>query len=808
MGMSQQTCSSLVDLGYSEFVKPEHYNLSIDLDSELDKFSGQVDIKIQVEKEIEKFIVNAAEMDITEVKIDGENVKFDSREDENLTIHTSLSPGTYTLSITFKADINTRNEGFYLSKYDNKKMYSTHFEPTDARKAFPCFDHPAMKATYDISITSDEKYTILSNMGVSKTSINNQKKTVVFNRMPKVSTYLIAYVVGELYSISDGRVSVYATRGPEHGRYALDIANRVLSFFESYFNIPYPLEKLDMVGVPDFSMGAMENWGLVTYRETSLLFDKKKASMHQRRLIAETVAHELAHQWFGNLVTPVWWDDLWLNEGFATWAAALGCEALRQEELNDKNIKPLIDWKPWLTFINDDLNHGLEADILESSHPIKIPVHHPHEVNQIFDGISYSKSASLIRMVENYLTPEVFQKKISEYLKHFAWKNATSEDLFNYLGSESENDINALMNIWTSKTGFPLISLKNNKLSQTRMLLDNDNNEASDWPVPLRVKIGDETKMIDFLTEYDLTPHITGDKSVLLNAGGYGFYRSHYTDTQLDVSSLDAVDRLVYVNDQVALATSRRIKLSKMLDMCREFTTENDPEILGSVSGFLLEYKHVLYDNNDEIINIIKSLVEDRLDFSLKEEVSFDEMKLRAILVSMAVAHCVPIQLDSNVHPMYLNSYYLQDFQSHNDLEKYLEMYKSSTSEIQSRLLNAIALTKDLDTYKQVIQLLLSGEVKNQDKARLAISLLGNLQYKEYFIHYFEDNFQQLEKKISAASMMYIIERTASWSRNVDHFKSKLSGYDLTQFMQPYQRGLETAKFRIKYREMVSRGML
>ncbi|ELA45804.1 hypothetical protein VCUG_02709, partial [Vavraia culicis subsp. floridensis] len=304
------------------------------------------------------------------------------------------------LSITFNGRVTTKMEGFYSSEYGtDQKMYSTHFEPTDARKAFPCFDHPAMKATFDIEITADKDLTILSNMSAKDEVIKGTRKTVTFNRMKRTSTYLIAFVVGDLQKITKGRVSVYSTYDVDQGMYALHVADQVLQFFEEYFGIEYPLDKLDMVAVPEFSMGAMENWGLITYRETSLLFNKDKSSMTQRRLIAETVAHEIAHQWFGNLVTPKWWDDLWLNEGFATWAAALGCNAIREKQKNDPNIvnpintkELLIDWEPWVSFINDDLDRGMESDMLDSSHPIKVPVYHPSEINQIFDAISYSKS--------------------------------------------------------------------------------------------------------------------------------------------------------------------------------------------------------------------------------------------------------------------------------------------------------------------------------------------------------------------------------------------------------------------------------
>lgn len=758
-----------VDLGYNLDVVPENYDLKIDLDSENDKFSGKVSIDLLLKDNVDKFVINADELEILDVQIDNVPVRHEMVKKGNLSINLDAPlKNRHSLEIVFKADINKKNEGFYISNYgENKKMFSTHFEPIDARKAFPCFDHPNMKATFDITIVADQKYTILSNMPVeSETLISSShqlngfldtnkdysgqetqiqsKKMVKFKRMPRTSTYLIAYVIGELDHISDGRISVYSTYNAKLGEYALKVAVKVLNFFEKYFGIDYPLEKLDMVAIPEFSMGAMENWGLVTYRETSLLFNKKTSSMYQRARIAETVAHELAHQWFGNLVTPVWWDDLWLNEGFATWAATLGCEAIRQSELSEQltssepaksrsseensadkfgpkqadpnesengndsdsnlmtNIPPttenstieleegwgdrkLIDWKPWLTFIAEDLDRGLDADVLESSHPIKMSIFNPDEINQIFDGISYSKSASLIRMVENYLTPKVFREKLSKYLKKYSWGNATSDNLFEIL-SDDQNDIKSLMNIWTSKTGFPLIRLKNTKLSQSRMTLDRDKNDKSDWPVLLRVRQlpTDNTQgmiqMLHFRDPVDLNQLIDkniDESNIFLNDGGFGFFRSFYDfSSQIfeKIEGMSIVNRLIFINDQVALATSRRISFKKMLNLCRKLHHEMSPEVFDSAIGFLLEMKHVLYLENLEIIETIRDLVKDRLDFNLKEEKDFELMKLRASLLSLAVNHDIDMSVPRDCHPMYLSNFFIQDFRKNNNLQEYIAL--------------------------------------------------------------------------------------------------------------------------------------
>lgn len=894
-----------IDLGYNLNVIPEHYNLQIELDSENDQFSGTVIVDLFFKEFTDKFVINADEMEILSVRIDQMAVDHKMERKGNLLITIDDNPlkNKHSLEITFRGDINKKNEGFYISNYgEDKKMYSTHFEPTDARKAFPCFDHPGMKATFDITIVADEKYTILSNMPVESETVKiptvqvnaqadteenssarkstQRMKTVKFKRMPKTSTYLIAYVVGELESISDGRISVYSTYNAKLGEYALKVAVKVLDFFEKYFGIDYPLEKLDMVAIPEFSMGAMENWGLVTYRETSLLFNKKTSSMYQRARIAETVAHELAHQWFGNLVTPAWWDDLWLNEGFATWAATLVCEAIRKSEQsganpNDSHValsasqdgshtvtkgsqadttentgdlenkdflhksdthanaetagpekseqgwgnRKLIDWKPWLAFIADELDRGLEADVLESSHSIKVPVSHPEEINQIFDGISYSKSASLIRMVENYLTPKVFQEKLSKYLKKYSWSNATSDNLFEIL-SDEQNDIKSLMNIWTSKIGFPLITLKNTHLSQSRMTLDRDQNDRSDWPIPLRIRqLSTENadgfvKTIHFKDPVDLSVIIdenVNEYNMFLNDGGFGFFRSFYDFPSKifdKIEGMPTVNRLIFINDQVALAMSRRISFKKMLHLCQKLEHEMSPEVFDSALGFLLEMKHILYFENQEVIETIKNLVKNRLDFDLREEKDFEIMKLRASLISLAVNHDIDIPVPRDCHPMYLSNFFIQDFRKNNDLDEYITLYRKSTSELQARILNAILMTKDFNVYKKAIDLLLTNKIKQQDKTRLAISALGNLEFKEYFIHYFEENFEELNKVISSSLMMYIVEQTASWTRDINHFTTTLKNFDLKMYEQPFKRGIEKARYRLLYREQYLKGMV
>lgn len=364
------------------------------------------------------------------------------------------------LRISFKGEINSKLAGFYRAVYEdpsgNKKVMAvTQFEATDARRAFPCWDEPDKKAKFTISLQVRNHLTALSNMNenvnvVKHISLSHEEgwKIVSFATSVTMSTYLVAFVVGEIEFIEaftkNGNipVRVYAPIGFIHqGHFALDVGVKTLDFFTEYFGESYPLPKMDMIAIPDFASGAMENWGLVTYRMTLLLFDDQSSTLKTKQQVAYVVGHELAHQWFGNLVTMQWWSDLWLNEGFATWAGWLAAD----------HIFP--KWEIWTEFVVDDLQSGLALDSLRSSHPIEVPVRDPSEISQIFDSISYSKGASVIRMLEAYLGPKVFQKGLQNYIQKHLYSNARTDDLWAALDATSGKDVTQMMALWTRKIG-------------------------------------------------------------------------------------------------------------------------------------------------------------------------------------------------------------------------------------------------------------------------------------------------------------------------------------------------------------------
>lgn len=517
------------------------------------------------------------------------------------------------MEIVFTGQLNDKMAGFYRSTYKNADgttaiMATSQLEATDARRAFPCFDEPALKAEFTVTLIADKKLTCLSNMDVAgetdvtSTITNGTRKAVSFNRSPAMSTYLVCFIIGELNYIETKQfrvpVRVYAppTSDISHGKFSLDLAARTLEFYETTFDSKFPLPKMDMVAIPDFAAGAMENWGLVTYRVVDLMLDEKTSSASTKERVAEVVQHELAHQWFGNLVTMDFWDGLWLNEGFATWMSWYSCNVFYPE------------WKVWQGYVTDNLQSALSLDSLRSSHPIEVPVTRADQVNQIFDAISYSKGSSVIRMVSKYLGEDVFMQGIRDYLKKHAYGNTETGDLWAALSKASGKDVEKVMDIWTKHVGFPVVSVTENEadksihVKQNRFLRTGDVKPEEDkvlYPVflGLRTKDGvDDSLVLSTREENFKVPDTDFFK---LNADHSSIYRTSYSPARLEKLGQAAKDGLLTVEDRAgmisdagALAASGYQKTSGVLNLLKGFSDEKEfivwSEILtrlGSIQG-------------------------------------------------------------------------------------------------------------------------------------------------------------------------------------------------------------------------------
>ncbi|XP_005990128.1 puromycin-sensitive aminopeptidase [Latimeria chalumnae] len=630
-------------------VSPINYGLCLKPDLIDFTFEGNLEVAVQVRQSTNLIVMNCADIDIItasyvpegdeEINATGFNYQ---NEDEKVTLSfpSTLQKGTGTLKVDFVGELNDKMKGFYRSKYtapsgEVRCAAVTQFEATDARRAFPCWDEPAIKATFDITLIVPKDRVALSNMNVVDRKPYAGDKNLVevkFARTPVMSTYLVAFIVGEYDFVearsADGvQVRVYTPVGKaEQGRFALEVAVKTLPFYKDYFNVPYPLPKIDLIAIADFAAGAMENWGLVTYRETALLIDPKNSCCSSRQWVALVVGHELAHQWFGNLVTMEWWTHLWLNEGFASWIEYLCVDHCFPE------------YDIWTQFVSADYTRAQELDALDNSHPIEVSVGHPSEVDEIFDAISYSKGASVIRMLHNYIGDEDFRKGMNLYLMKFQHKNAKTEDLWQNLEEASGKPIAAVMNSWTKQMGFPLVYVEAVQKGQDRLLKLSQKKfcasgpfkttRGSDcpyWMVPISVCTAEDptcakTRLLmdkpnmELLIK-DIMPH----QWVKLNPGTVGFYRIQYSPPMLESLlpgirdlSLLPVDRLGLQNDLFSLARAGIISTVEVLKVMEAFVNEPNYTVwsdlscnLGVLSSLLAQAEH-----QDGIQEFIKDLFE------------------------------------------------------------------------------------------------------------------------------------------------------------------------------------------------------
>ena len=537
-----------------EIATPENYKLTFTPDLEKARFEGDETISLRVLKPTSEITLNAVDIDFHEVSITSggstQKARVTPEKDKEmvvLAVEKPLSAGAATIHITYTGILNDEMRGLYLGKDDQGRKYAaTQFESTDARRAFPSFDEPNYKATFDITAVADKGQVAISNYKViSDTPAPGDKHTVKFATTAKMSSYLAALVVGNFEYIegeADGiPIRIYSTPGKkEMGRFVLGASEQIVSYFDKYFGIKYPYGKLDLIGLPDFSAGAMENTGLITFREVILLIDEQHGSPELKKTIASVTSHEIAHMWFGDLVTMKWWDDVWLNEGFATWAAS----------------KPLLGWKPEWNFDLDDVSQNtgtLNTDSLANTRPIHQAAETPAQIQELFDGIAYGKAAAVLNMLEAYLGPEKFRAGVREYVKQHSYGNATADDFWTTLAKVSKRPVDQIMPTWVKQAGVPIVNVKEQcsgsstsvTLSQQRYYYDRAKFQAGNdqlWQVPVCLKpsSGSSAKC-ELLTKKEQSFTLPGCSTwVLANAASAGYYRAGYQPEAVRTMAKDA----------------------------------------------------------------------------------------------------------------------------------------------------------------------------------------------------------------------------------------------------------------------------
>ncbi|MGH7875142.1 MAG: M1 family metallopeptidase [Candidatus Binatia bacterium] len=751
-------------------VTPQRYELKLTPDLVHWTFAGEEKVALQVHQPVREIVLNAAELAIHSAAVKLPNgkllngsVKFD-RENEQATFSfpETIPAGGGELQISFSGILNDKLHGFYRSSYKNsdgeeQPLASTQFESTDARRAFPCWDEPAFKAVYQVTLVVDDQLTAISNARVLRETAlpGTGKKAVVFADTIKMSTYLVAFIVGEFEATEavqagGAPLRVWAVPGKQPlAGFAMAIGKASLEHFAGYYGIPYPGDKLDLIAIPDFASGAMENLGAITFRETALLVDAESATRAELERVADVVSHENAHMWFGDLVTMKWWNGLWLNEAFATFMEMLAVDAWKPE------------WRRWDSFTVSRAA-AMQVDGLKSTRPIEFPVERPEEAAGMFDVLTYEKGASVLRMLEQYLGAEAFRDGIRLYLRRHAYANAETTDLWDALEESTKQAVRALMDSWIFQPGYPLIRVEKEpgglRLSQQifRYLQDGSDQQRK-WHVPIFLRAGTKSGVVEkvLLVEQQEQQVEFGEdvEWVVVNAGGHGFYRVGYSSElsgalrQALRSRLSAVERFGLINDTWASTLAGFTPLTDYLDLIDRLREEDDVNVWTTVIGSGHHLQRILADRQlaslaERFRRLLTPAVK-RLGWSSQKDESELVGQLRGDLIGalgtladdascqrrarklLARHEAEPGAVDRNLIPALVAI--LAYSGTSNDYENFYHKFKNArTPQDETRYLFALANFRKPDLIDRTLELTINGEVRTQNSPYLMRNILLN----------------------------------------------------------------------------------
>lgn len=702
------------------------YDLFLDIDFQNLEFKGRVLIELESERDV---ILNCIGLKILNSRADGRSCQFE-QNDENLTIRTGPFRGT--LEIEYAGSIPDLLVGIYRAPYNGTYMITTQFEAAHARRMFPCVDHPEYKAEFKLTVKINKDLDTISNTPIESVKVQADKKIVSFQKTPRMSTYLLYLGIGKFDEAGEklGNIDVIVATTPgkvSKGKFALEAAKKSIELYESYFGIPYMLPKVHLISVPEFAAGAMENWGAITFREAALEVDEN-SSVKTRQRVAEVVAHELAHQWFGNLVTMKWWNDLWLNESFATFMGYKVVDAVYPQ------------WKIWQDFLIREASGAMARDSLRNTHPIEVEITSPNEIAQIFDEISYGKGACILRMIEAYLGTDYFRKGIENYLTQHKFSNATGKDLWSSLEEVSGKQVKMIMSEWIRKPGYPVITAMTSEgklmLKQERFLLSGAS-EKDVWPIPITMKLDRESKTL-LLNEEEKVIDIKDVKSLKLNLDHTGFYRVRYKGLYDLIwrSELSALDRWQIVFDAVAFLVSGKMPFDEYLNLVKRYCGEQDYLPAHEVSDQLLSLYLIM---PSRVAEITREFHRSQLKI-LEGKTDERSLTLRGIMASRLaiVDESYARDLGSKFHdyekvePDMRGAVAVAYARAFGNFENIVMRYRESDSDEEKiRLLNAMMSFKETSLIALSLGLALSGEVKRQDVGSIILAGAANPDAKD-----------------------------------------------------------------------------
>jgi aminopeptidase N len=763
------TVSRLID-----FFVPDHYDLTLTLDGPKRTFAGSVTITGSLTQQNSAVKLHAKDITIASATIDGNEARFELGKDDELSLTVDkFTAGTHTVTVTFSGKINDHMHGLYPCYYEHegikKELLATQFESHHAREVFPCIDEPAAKATFDLHLSAPKGQVALSNMPVKEQSDAGSMQTTTFDTTPRMSTYLLAFVVGDLQKKSGNtksgvEVNIWSTPAqPLAGLdFPLDIAIRCIEFFDEYFGTPYPLPKSDHVALPDFSSGAMENWGLITYREIALLADPQTTGISSRQYIARVIAHELSHQWFGNLVTMQWWNDLWLNESFAELMMYLSVDVLEPS------------WNSWLDFNTEISISALRRDAIDGVQAVKVDVNHPDEISTLFDpSIVYAKGGRLLRMIQHYIGDEDFKKGLQSYFAKYAYQNTVGDNLWDELSAASGKDITSIMNTWINQSGYPVVSISRADgeltFEQQQFFIGPHEPSTKLWPIPLD---GDGESIPKLMNEKSLTVAITGP--VRLNVADSAHFITHYDELSYqalidDISNgtLDANGRIQLLNEATLLVRGGIMSSDELLPLIAAYKDESSEQVWGMMSIAIGELRKFIEDNEaaeKKLRAFCAKLAKkqyDRLGWDAIDGESEEDTKLRSIVISLtlygenaeALAKAKSLyestkldELDPELRPLVISS-----VSRHGDasvVDALMALYTSThSSEIQNDICLGVTSTRLPEKISELLDNMKNAEiVRPQDVFRWFVYLIRNRDGRELAWQWVQDNWGWVEE--------------------------------------------------------------
>ena len=819
---------------------PSRYDIRLEPDLTTLTFRGQQTVALEVTETISEVVLNAIELVIDSASLEndrGETIRATAALDEvtercRLALASPAARGRWRLRLAFRGTLNDKLRGFYRSVYKDpsgvsRTMAATQFEATDARRAFPCWDEPSFKAVFAVTLAIDPALTAVSNTAIVSETLENGRKVVRFADSIVMSTYLVAFVVGELEAtepatVGGTRLQIWCVPGKKRlARFGQEIGAASLAFFEDYYGLPYPGDKLDLIAIPDFAAGAMENLGAITFRETALLVDETAASHAELERVADVVAHENAHMWFGDLVTMTWWNGIWLNEAFATFMEMLAVDAWKPE------------WQRWTTF-GVSRAAALSLDGLHSTRPIEFPVTSPRDADAMFDVLTYEKGASVLRMLEQYLGAVTFREGVRDYLRTHRFANADTGDLWAALGRSAQQPIPAVMDGWIFRPGYPVVTVSRDQgghlvLAQQRFnylrepLPPATAEPEQPWQVPVQLRVyagGQPVEERVLLSEREARLRAgAGAEAIVVNAGGHGFYRVRYAPDLLDallkrLETLAPIERFNLVNDAWALAVAGLMPLTAYLDLTARFRGERDRNVWSVLTASLYALNRVVEPGDRRRL---EALVRDRAmptftalgwtpragEDELTRQLRGDLVRAIGVLgndpgvqaraTELYRTHVAdPGAVDPNVLPALIAVLaYAGDAARY---DEFLRRFRAATTpQEEQRYLYALAGFHDPALARQTLERLINGEVRTQDAPFVARGMLMSVDTREIAWEFVKAHWDTMDRLYPKHGMRRLAEGVtglatpeleADVRRFFDARKPQFGGKVLAQYLE------------------------